>query len=564
MKNIIERPIVPYNPSANGIAQKEKYYLYAPIASTSHAGMALFDASDFEIKDQKVFISQDVKDGFTQEITDQLTPIAKVVGMLFVYDPEYPESDEHAVGKVPKLERAVAQHDSAIDGLGTRITNVENEINTANTGIKARLDKAEGDIASIPGAREAYVSEQLTAFETNKLNPAVSAVDAKAGKNAEDIATQTGRIDTLYSTTTTLTEGLAATNKVIDNTNETVAGHATRIGKAEGDISLLDGRITNNEDALKTAVKQISLSVDSQTFKIYAEIKDAAGTLIYKSNEIDLPLEELIVDMEFDSENRELVLTLKNGNTLSIGVDQMFRGIHVGLDGTADNEVLSASTGPMITQAIAEAVKNRVTTNGLERALSDYVKSEVLKNYVKSEVLDNYVTDQELENILAGFQPSGSGGGSGGNVSSELNDVLNEVFLTNGTHRLKYLLDETAAYCAGIGKATVTDIVVGSKVKGLPVIGISENAFENCSVMITSVEIPKTITTIDVYAFANNKNLKTLYIHKGVTNIKASAFAGVTLSEIYYGGTQAEWQAIIIGSGNTALTDVTPTFGWKG
>lgn len=56
MKNIIERPIVPYNPSASKVVNKEQYSLFAPVASNGKVGMAAFNPAQFSITDQTVSI----------------------------------------------------------------------------------------------------------------------------------------------------------------------------------------------------------------------------------------------------------------------------------------------------------------------------------------------------------------------------------------------------------------------------------------------------------------------------------------------------------------------------
>ena len=68
--------------------------------------------------------------------------------------------------------------------------------------------------------------------------------------------------------------------------------------------------------------------------------------------------------------------------------------------------------------------------------------------------------------------------------------------------------------------------------------------------------IPSNVKTIANYAFQSCKNLKELTIPVSVTSIGASAFDGCSnLEKVRYLGTQAQWDAIGIGSGNDTLLE---------
>lgn len=68
--------------------------------------------------------------------------------------------------------------------------------------------------------------------------------------------------------------------------------------------------------------------------------------------------------------------------------------------------------------------------------------------------------------------------------------------------------------------------------------------------------IPSNVKTIANYAFQSCKNLKELTIPVSVTSIGASAFDGCSnLEKVRYLGTQAQWDAIGVGSGNDTLLE---------
>lgn len=75
---------------------------------------------------------------------------------------------------------------------------------------------------------------------------------------------------------------------------------------------------------------------------------------------------------------------------------------------------------------------------------------------------------------------------------------------------------------------------------------IGEHAFEDCT-LLESVTIPDSVVEIDISAFSRCKSMTSLTIGKNVKSIADKAFYDCeNLRDIYYGGTQEEWQAIAI------------------
>ena len=75
--------------------------------------------------------------------------------------------------------------------------------------------------------------------------------------------------------------------------------------------------------------------------------------------------------------------------------------------------------------------------------------------------------------------------------------------------------------------------------------------FENCPAL-TSFVIPDGVTTIGNAAFSES-GLKTVTIPITVTKIEDNAFASTSLTDVYFDGSQVEWEKITVGSGNDAL-----------
>ncbi len=72
--------------------------------------------------------------------------------------------------------------------------------------------------------------------------------------------------------------------------------------------------------------------------------------------------------------------------------------------------------------------------------------------------------------------------------------------------------------------------------------------------------IPSGVATVISGAFSNCDNLKSVVIPKSITAIERGAFISTKntiLNDVYYEGSEDEWNSILIESGNTCLTDAT-------
>ena len=73
---------------------------------------------------------------------------------------------------------------------------------------------------------------------------------------------------------------------------------------------------------------------------------------------------------------------------------------------------------------------------------------------------------------------------------------------------------------------------------------------------VTDVVVPNKVTTILGNAFNNCTALKTVTLPATLKTVRADAFSGCTgLQTVYYAGTQDQWNALTIESGNEALTN---------
>ncbi len=107
------------------------------------------------------------------------------------------------------------------------------------------------------------------------------------------------------------------------------------------------------------------------------------------------------------------------------------------------------------------------------------------------------------------------------------------------------------SYCYSLTSVTIPDSVTN----------IGEQAFSYCDTL-TSVTIGSGVTSIGEWAFSGCKSLTSVTIPNSVTSIGWNAFAGCTaLKDVYYTGSEAEWDAISIGTGNDPLINAVIHYG---
>ena len=91
--------------------------------------------------------------------------------------------------------------------------------------------------------------------------------------------------------------------------------------------------------------------------------------------------------------------------------------------------------------------------------------------------------------------------------------------------------------CSSLTSITIPDSVTS----------IGDSAFSGCS-SLTSITIPDSVTSIGGSAFYGCFRLTSVTIGNGVTSIGSDAFYNCSLTEIHFGGTKEQWQAISKGS----------------
>lgn len=154
----------------------------------------------------------------------------------------------------------------------------------------------------------------------NITNDEIS-IDTSVVAELSDIPTVNDSTITIQKNSTTVDSFTtnAASNKTINITVPTTAA----------DVSALPASTKYGAS--------LSLTINSSTYVVTGQLKDQDGNNLGTAQTIDLPLESVVVSGSYDSQTKEVVLTLQNGSTIRFSVADLVSGLQPTL--TAGNHI---------------------------------------------------------------------------------------------------------------------------------------------------------------------------------------------------------------------------------
>lgn len=136
-----------------------------------------------------------------------------------------------------------------------------------------------------------------------------------------------------------------------------------------------------------------------------------------------------------------------------------------------------------------------------------------------------------------------------GILSFEGCESLTEITIGNGVTTIG---EDAFFECSNLTEVTIGDSVAS----------IGRGAFFNCS-SIASIIIPDSVTTIESRTFALCSSLTSITIPDSVTSIGDDVFLDCdSLADVYYTGSEEQWNGTSIGDNNECLLDATIHFNY--
>lgn len=96
----------------------------------------------------------------------------------------------------------------------------------------------------------------------------------------------------------------------------------------------------------------LSVSIDSTTYVVTAQLKDQDGNNLGTAQTIDLPLESVVVSGSYDSATKKVILTLKDGSTIDFSIADLVSGLQTEI----------TSTNKLSADLISDGTTNKVYT----------------------------------------------------------------------------------------------------------------------------------------------------------------------------------------------------------
>lgn len=350
VENIVERAIVPHNPAQARVIEKEKYDLFAPIAKNGQAGMAKFDKGAFFIKDGEVYLHKDaiielVGDAFARSLGCNWS--SDVVNAL---DLHLKSSTGDTLSKVNiKLEAYLGISEpnaGSRDWLTIKLTA------TDDRGIKyTAYQNVLLPITQIRDLRFVQQNEtdkyKLVLEYFDAVNQAIKTVEVDVPEYPIATSTKAGvvKVSQGSSTNIGITDGLI---KVLKATEEHIAARGANdtdyvltASKTNAIVkaALTDGNkmvLADDEKAKARGTIGAASTEDvngmsvaftmGEGFNLTVSLLNAKNEVISTGN-VDLPLEEMIVGGKVSDDGKNIILTLKNGQTIEFSVATLVNGL---------------------------------------------------------------------------------------------------------------------------------------------------------------------------------------------------------------------------------------------
>lgn len=337
------------------------------------------------------------RDEMTVITTDCVKLDVAESGLLEGQTPAEPTPDIYAqiLGIAEEAERiAQSVRDDADEGLfkgeqGEPGTTDYNELeNKPDLSVYATTEEVDEKIANIPGVTNVYTREETD----SAIESAVEALaEGQVATNTADIANKADasavytkeQVDSAISTavngkadkSTTLT-GYGITDAYTKTeTDNAISSLQTAVaGKADKDSvytkSETEEKISDYALSVDTKYSaSLSLTVNTSTYVLTAQLKDQNGDNLGSAQTVDLPLESVVVGGTYDDTTKKVKLTLQNGSSVEFSVADLVAGLQSEI--TANNKLNADLVDDSTSVNKFVTASEKTTWNNKQNAISD-------------------------------------------------------------------------------------------------------------------------------------------------------------------------------------------------
>ena len=152
---------------------------------------------------------------------------------------------------------------------------------------------------------------------------------------------------------------------IAQTASDAVSGHITDTNNPHSVTAAQTGALPNTTKY----GANLSLTVDSTTYVVTAQLKDQDGNNLGIAQTIDLPLESVVVSGSYDSATKEVVLTLQGGSTIRFSVADLVSGLQTEI--TALNMLSADLVDDTNTTHKFVTTTEKSTWSGKQDAISD-------------------------------------------------------------------------------------------------------------------------------------------------------------------------------------------------
>lgn len=164
----------------------------------------------------------------------------------------------------------------------------------------------------------AYISTNL-ANQVAELESRVSGLETEVFELQESVATINTEMETMQGSITSNSQNINKIENDITSLEQDVLSLQQDITETKADITTINA-------TLGTLPYSVELTINSSTYVVTLNLKNAQGSVI-STQSIDLPLESVVVGGSYDETSKSVILTLNNGQKITIPIGDLVDGL---------------------------------------------------------------------------------------------------------------------------------------------------------------------------------------------------------------------------------------------